>query len=45
VTNALTIKPTGDRALLTVEGDISEPATAGRIITETRPGSGAPTPW
>ena len=36
MTNALTIKPTGDPAVLTVEGDISEPATADRIITEAR---------
>ncbi len=34
VANALTIKPTGDPAVLTVAGDISEPATADRIITE-----------
>jgi NAD(P)-dependent dehydrogenase (short-subunit alcohol dehydrogenase family) len=36
VTNALTIKPTGDPAVLTVAGDISEPATADRIVTEAR---------
>lgn len=34
VANALTIKPSGDPAVLTVAGDISEPATADRIITE-----------
>jgi NAD(P)-dependent dehydrogenase (short-subunit alcohol dehydrogenase family) len=34
VANALTIKPSDDPAVLTVAGDISEPATAGRIITE-----------
>lgn len=34
VANAVTIKPTDDPAMLTVEGDISEPATADRIITE-----------
>jgi NAD(P)-dependent dehydrogenase (short-subunit alcohol dehydrogenase family) len=34
VANALTIKPTDDPAVLTVKGDISEPATADRIITE-----------
>ena len=28
-----TIKPTGDTGVLTVEGDVSEPATAGRIIS------------
>jgi NAD(P)-dependent dehydrogenase (short-subunit alcohol dehydrogenase family) len=34
VANALTIKPTDDPAVLTVKGDISEPATADRIVTE-----------
>ncbi len=34
VVNARTIKPSDDPAVLTVEGDISEPATAGRIISE-----------
>ena len=29
------IKPTGDPAVLTVAGDVSEPATADRIIGET----------
>ena len=32
VANALTIKPSGDPDVLAVEGDISEPATADRII-------------
>jgi NAD(P)-dependent dehydrogenase (short-subunit alcohol dehydrogenase family) len=32
VANAVTIKPSEDPGLLTVEGDISEPATADRII-------------
>ena len=32
--NALTIKPSDDPAMLTVERDISGPATADRIITE-----------
>lgn len=30
-----TMKPTGDPAVLTVEGDVSEPATADRIISGT----------
>jgi NAD(P)-dependent dehydrogenase (short-subunit alcohol dehydrogenase family) len=34
VANARTIKAAEDRAVLTVEGDISEPATADRIIGE-----------
>ena len=34
VANALTIKPSEDQAVHTVEGDISEPATADRIIGE-----------
>jgi NAD(P)-dependent dehydrogenase (short-subunit alcohol dehydrogenase family) len=34
VTSSRTIKPSGDRDLLAVEGDISEPATADRIIGE-----------
>jgi NAD(P)-dependent dehydrogenase (short-subunit alcohol dehydrogenase family) len=34
VANALTIKPSGDRDLLTVEGDVSQPATADRIVDE-----------
>ncbi len=34
VANALAIKPSDDPAVLTVEGDISEPATAGRIVAE-----------
>jgi NAD(P)-dependent dehydrogenase (short-subunit alcohol dehydrogenase family) len=34
VANALTINPSDDPAVLTVAGDISEPATADRIITE-----------
>ena len=34
VASALTIKPANDPAVLTVAGDISEPATADRIITE-----------
>jgi NAD(P)-dependent dehydrogenase (short-subunit alcohol dehydrogenase family) len=33
VANSLHIKPSGDPAVLTVEGDVSEPATAGRIVT------------
>jgi NAD(P)-dependent dehydrogenase (short-subunit alcohol dehydrogenase family) len=32
VTSALTIKPSEDPSIVTVEGDISEPATADRII-------------
>jgi NAD(P)-dependent dehydrogenase (short-subunit alcohol dehydrogenase family) len=32
VANALTIKPTEDPSVLTVEGDVSEPATTDRII-------------
>ena len=32
VASARTIKPSGDPAVLTVAGDIAEPATAGRII-------------
>jgi NAD(P)-dependent dehydrogenase (short-subunit alcohol dehydrogenase family) len=32
VANALTVKPSDDRDVLTVEGDISQPATADRII-------------
>jgi hypothetical protein len=43
--HALTIKPTDDPAVLTVEGDISEPATADRIITEALARFGASTPW
>jgi NAD(P)-dependent dehydrogenase (short-subunit alcohol dehydrogenase family) len=35
VANARTIKPSDDPAVLTVEGDISEPATADRIVAET----------
>jgi len=35
VSNAVTIKPSEDRAVLTVEGDISDPATADRIMSET----------
>jgi NAD(P)-dependent dehydrogenase (short-subunit alcohol dehydrogenase family) len=35
VSNALKIKPSDDPAVLTVEGDISEPATADRIMSET----------
>ena len=35
VANALTIKPSDDPSVLTVEGDISKPATADRIMTET----------
>ena len=34
VANARTIKPSGDAAVLAVEGDVSEPATADRIVTE-----------
>jgi NAD(P)-dependent dehydrogenase (short-subunit alcohol dehydrogenase family) len=34
VASSRTIKPSGDRDLLAVEGDISEPATADRIIGE-----------
>jgi NAD(P)-dependent dehydrogenase (short-subunit alcohol dehydrogenase family) len=34
VANALTIKPSDDPAVRTVEGDVSQPETAGRIITE-----------
>jgi len=34
VSNALTIKPSDDPAVLTVEGDISKPETADRIMTE-----------
>ena len=34
VANALTIKPADDPAVVTVDGDISEPATADRIIAE-----------
>ena len=34
VANARTIKPTGDRDVLVVEGDVSEPGTTGRIIAE-----------
>jgi NAD(P)-dependent dehydrogenase (short-subunit alcohol dehydrogenase family) len=34
VSNALKIKPSEDPSVLTVEGDISEPATADRIISE-----------
>jgi NAD(P)-dependent dehydrogenase (short-subunit alcohol dehydrogenase family) len=33
VANARTIKPAGDPAVLAIEGDLSEPATAGRIIS------------
>jgi NAD(P)-dependent dehydrogenase (short-subunit alcohol dehydrogenase family) len=33
VANALTIKPSDDQGVLAVEGDISEPATADRIVT------------
>ena len=34
VSNALTIKPSDDPAVLTVEGDVSQPATADRIMSE-----------
>jgi NAD(P)-dependent dehydrogenase (short-subunit alcohol dehydrogenase family) len=34
VANALTIEPSGDPAVLAVAGDVSEPATADRIMTE-----------
>jgi NAD(P)-dependent dehydrogenase (short-subunit alcohol dehydrogenase family) len=34
VANARAIKPSGDAAVLAVEGDVSEPATADRIVTE-----------
>jgi NAD(P)-dependent dehydrogenase (short-subunit alcohol dehydrogenase family) len=34
VANALTIKPSDDEDLLTVEGDVSQPATAERIVGE-----------
>ena len=34
VANALTIKPCNDPAVLTVDGDTAEPATADRVITE-----------
>jgi NAD(P)-dependent dehydrogenase (short-subunit alcohol dehydrogenase family) len=34
VSNALTIKPSDDPAVLTVEGDISKPETADRIMSE-----------
>jgi NAD(P)-dependent dehydrogenase (short-subunit alcohol dehydrogenase family) len=34
VSNALTIKPADDPAVLTVEGDVSQPATADRIVGE-----------
>ena len=34
VASSRTIKPSGDRDLLAVEGDISEPATADRIVGE-----------
>jgi NAD(P)-dependent dehydrogenase (short-subunit alcohol dehydrogenase family) len=34
VANALTVEPTGDPAVLPVEGDVSEPATAERIVSE-----------
>jgi NAD(P)-dependent dehydrogenase (short-subunit alcohol dehydrogenase family) len=34
VANALTIKPSHDRDLLTLEGDVSQPATADRIVAE-----------
>jgi NAD(P)-dependent dehydrogenase (short-subunit alcohol dehydrogenase family) len=33
VATSRTIKPTGDAGVLTVDGDVSEPATAGRIIS------------
>jgi NAD(P)-dependent dehydrogenase (short-subunit alcohol dehydrogenase family) len=34
VATSRTIKPSGDRAVLTVDGDLSEPATTDRIISE-----------
>ena len=34
VANSRAIKPSGDAAVLAVEGDVSEPATADRIVTE-----------
>jgi len=34
VANALTIEPSDDRDLLTVEGDVSQPATADRIVDD-----------
>jgi len=34
VANSRTIKPSEDRAVLTISGDISEPATTDRIIGE-----------
>jgi len=34
VANARTIKPSGDAAVLAVQGDVSQPATADRIVTE-----------
>ncbi len=33
VANSRAIKPSGDAAVLTVEGDVSQPATADRIVT------------
>lgn len=33
VANSLHIQPSGDPAVLTVEGDVSQPATADRIVT------------
>ena len=32
VASALTIKPSGEPDLLTVDGDVADPATAGRIV-------------
>jgi NAD(P)-dependent dehydrogenase (short-subunit alcohol dehydrogenase family) len=34
VANSRTIKPSGDPAVVTVDGDVSEPATTDRIISE-----------
>ena len=34
VSNALTVKPSDDPSVLTVEGDVSQPATADRIVNE-----------
>ena len=34
VSNALTVKPSDDPSVLTVEGDVSQPATADRIVSE-----------
>ena len=44
VANSRTIKPSGDRAVLTVEGDVAEPATADRIIGEALGRFGPVTP-